>query len=312
MAFSAKSETNSTGRSHALACTPHNAVAASQCGTFNRKALLVFFNIFESETMNMTASSSSTATSAPAPHMLLVIQKYIRTYLVCTDYEMILLSLWIVHTWCYRAFRVTPYLNIQSPVQSSGKTRLLQILQALCPSDSWLLSAPSQRILMDKLLSLKPNPASPKGQPVQDLPSVLLLDDRDATLGASSRNALVSLLKIGAYSELRYFSPVKSHFLREFTVYCPKAFAGTSPLPRSLSDLSIPIRLKRNKPSETVARFIPASAAEEARPIVNWLDSWSRQNFGDLARSAELVPAELPPQLDGHRLEGAIPLIEHC
>jgi hypothetical protein len=176
---------------------------------------------------NTTASSSLTATRASAPQMLLAIQNYIRKYLVCTDYETVLLSLWIVHAWCYRAFRVTPYLNIQSPGPSSGKSRLLHILQALCPPGSWLLSAPSQRILLDKLLSLKPNPDAPKGEPVQDLPSAVLLDDCEATLGASSRNALVSLLKIGVYSELRYFSPAKSHFLREFTVFCPKAFAGT-------------------------------------------------------------------------------------
>jgi putative DNA primase/helicase len=241
--------------------------------------------------------------------MLLAIQNYIRKYLVCTDYETVLLSLWIVHAWCYRAFRVTPYLNIQSPGPSSGKSRLLHILQALCPPGSWLLSAPSQRILLDKLLSLKPNPDAPKGEPVQDLPSALLLDDCEASLGASSRNALVSLLKIGVYSELRYFSPVKSHFLREFTVFCPKAFAGTGPLPRSLSELSIPIRLKRNKPSETVARFVPATADAQAKPLVDWLKVWSEQNFDHLARSADVVPADLPKQLDGHRLEGAIPPI---
>jgi len=40
-------------------------------------------------------------------------------------------GLWVVHTHAIDAFDFTPYLDINSPVLRSGKTRLLEVLRLL-------------------------------------------------------------------------------------------------------------------------------------------------------------------------------------
>src|SRR5215468_8091052 len=87
---------------------------------------------------------------APAPEMLDAVAALLREYLVCTDHQINILALWIVHTWCFDAFPSTPYLDIRSPEPQCGKTLCLQLLNALS-SGAWLTSGPAPPILMKQL-----------------------------------------------------------------------------------------------------------------------------------------------------------------
>jgi hypothetical protein len=57
------------------------------------------------------------------------IDSLLSKFLVCSTPQRAILALWIVHTYCYRAFPVTPYLEIHSPEKQSGKTVCLRLLQ---------------------------------------------------------------------------------------------------------------------------------------------------------------------------------------
>ena len=69
------------------------------------------------------------------------LNKLIWRYLVCSEYQRIVLALWIVHTYCFDVLPVTPYLNIYSPEKQCGKTICLQLLRMLA-SNPWM---PSER-----------------------------------------------------------------------------------------------------------------------------------------------------------------------
>src|SRR5215470_12649797 len=134
---------------------------------------------------------------APAPEMLDAIAALLRQYLVCTDHQINILALWIVHTWCFDAFASTPYLDIRSPEPQCGKTLCLQLLHALS-SGAWLTSGPAPPILMKQLVATAQQLA--KDTKKQRANGVLLLDDRDQTFEARDRQPLVALLNTGAVS----------------------------------------------------------------------------------------------------------------
>ncbi len=237
---------------------------------------------------------------------------FLAQYLSCEDYQYIVLTLWIMHTWCYRAAAFTPYLNIQAPGSRHGKTRCLQLLELLCPPGAWLASAPTPTVFRRGMLDLKPADST-DGVPEQDLPSVVLLDDREATLGASDSGAVVSLLKTGTMSTARYTASLDSTRLMEFNVFCPKALAGNSPLPRVLQERSIPFLLQRPARGEhPVKNFDPGHARAQAQPFVEWLQLWSQQNLEYLSLCTYSTPELLPDGLSADRLDYITPLMRIC
>src|SRR5215471_820992 len=69
--------------------------------------------------------------------MLDSLTSFLRQYLVSDPYQLNVIALWIVHTWCYQHFPTTAYLNICSAEPESGKTRCLEMLNLLSNSP-WL------------------------------------------------------------------------------------------------------------------------------------------------------------------------------
>src|SRR5437899_193764 len=137
----------------------------------------------------MEAATQPQASAKPPAHMLNEVGNFIRQYLVCSDQQAALLAVWVLHTWCYRAFPVTPYLNIQSPGPQSGKTVCLRLLQLLSPPGSWYISSPASTPFMKRLLALKPEQSSAK-EPELGLPPAVFLDDREFTIGSSGHDSI--------------------------------------------------------------------------------------------------------------------------
>ncbi len=82
------------------------------------------------------AIEPSTAAPVPDPpsmvQILEDISALIRQYLFCSEDQLTVLTLWVVHTYGFEYFPVTPYLNIFSPENQSGKTVCMQLLHLLC------------------------------------------------------------------------------------------------------------------------------------------------------------------------------------
>jgi hypothetical protein len=174
-------------------------------------------------------------------------------------------ALWIAHTWAIDAFDYTPYLQVTAPEKQCGKSRVLDCLEPLTPQP-WRAISPSEAVLYHKIDVDKPT---------------LLLDETD-TLFASGKDdrgeLLRSLLNAGFERKARVPRCVnKGEEIKEYSVFCPKAFAGIGSLPDTITDRCVPIRLKKKRRNETVERFRKREAEEVARPIRERLEAWTKE-----------------------------------
>jgi hypothetical protein len=221
--------------------------------------------------------------------MLGQLASFFQKYLHCTPQQRTVLSLWTLHTHCFSAARVTPYLNISSREKQSGKSLCLQLLSLVC-AHPWCATGISAGALHRKIGHLRPT---------------VLLDECQTIFGASDkkvRGLLVSGCQRGGTYEFVQRSPAPPSVVE---VFCPKAFAGMAILPPAIDDRSIPVVLEAAKPvlrsaegtNAGTARFFIEHATQEAAPLLAWLQQWTADNFADIANAApysrELLPAEL-------------------
>jgi hypothetical protein len=190
--------------------------------------------------------------------------------------------LWIVHTHALDAADTTPYLNVKSAEKRSGKTRLLEVLSLLA-AGSWLTGRVTAAVLVRKVAEEAP---------------ALLLDESDAAfkgereyaetlrgvLNAGFRRGGVASLCVGQGANLSY---------KDFPVFCPKVIAGIGKLPDTVADRSIPIELRRRRPSEKVERFRLRKVGPEALPISRDVRAWAQAHLDSLSTAEPDLPDEL-------------------
>ncbi|HEV3037406.1 MAG TPA: hypothetical protein VHA33_06435 [Candidatus Angelobacter sp.] len=170
--------------------------------------------------------------SVSPEHMLSQLAGFFQQYLDCTPQQRIVLSLWTLHTHCFSAARVTPYLNISSREKQSGKSLCLRLLNLVC-AHPWCATGISAGALHRKIGNVRPT---------------VLLDECQTIFGASDkkvRGLLVSGCQRGGTYEFAQRSPSPPSVVE---VFCPKAFAGMAILPPAVDDRSIPIVLEAAKP----------------------------------------------------------------
>src|SRR5215470_3042670 len=232
----------------------------------------------------------------PPPEMLDSLTSFLRQYLVCDPYQLNVIALWIVHTWCYQHFPTTAYLNICSAEPESGKTRCLELLNLLSNSP-WLATGVLKGTIIDKLLTPERCTAN------LGAPHTVLLDDCHHSFGPSERQPLIALLNTGSQKTGRYILGPD-----EYCLFGPKAFASNEPLLRSLASRCIPINLRRRKPSDSVRRFDRKAAETQAAKLLAWLNTIGN-NPGWLVKKANETPPGLPKRLTPHEQDCAEPLI---
>jgi hypothetical protein len=241
------------------------------------------------------SSNGSKPTEAPdGAELLDGLARFVRRFVVLTDAQAVLVALWIVHTYALDAADCTPYLSITSAELRSGKTRLLEVL-ALLVARPWLTGRVTPAVLVRKVAAETP---------------ALLLDESDAAfrgdreyaetlrgvLNAGFRRGGVASVCVGQGANLTY---------RDFPVFGAKAIAGIGNLPDTVADRSIPIELKRRRPSEAVERFRLRKVGPEALPLQSAAAAWAEAHLKALA---EAEP-ELPDDLDDRAQDITEPLL---
>jgi hypothetical protein len=253
---------------------------------------LLFCYFAISKEISMTESTPTPT----APEMLSRVVDFIGRHLQCTEEQRIVLALWIIHTHCFTAFFTSPCLDIHSSQKQAGKSICLELLSLLC-NESWLTCGFTSSIL---------------ARHVNDEPLTLLLDEREATLGSARRPkspVLLAMLNSG-------FQKSVSHQDRNtpcLDIFCPKAFAGTAPLPESLAERSIPIFLEPLQPDDSedsVQRYFPHQARKEAEDLEPWIEQWSEENLARLSAEPFRLPHGLSPALS-HRQQDLIEPLLH-
>jgi hypothetical protein len=96
--------------------------------------------ILAATTADSNSEARATAPAAPAgapgsdvhvPNVLSLVLALIEDHVAITHEERMAVALWVLHTWVFARFSITPRLALLSPVRGCGKTTLLTLIQLL-------------------------------------------------------------------------------------------------------------------------------------------------------------------------------------
>lgn len=225
------------------------------------------------------------------PALIPDLVKFIGRYVVMTDAQKTVIATYVIHTHISEACQQTPYVFIHSPEPECGKSRLMEVMELLV-ARPWMIVNPSDAVLFRKVHASTPT---------------LLWDEIDTVF--SPKAAQYNEEKRGMCDQGHRRHGRVPRFVGdkvvEFTVYCPKVFAGIGTLPDTLSRRSIPISLKRRAPDEFVEDFILADVEPEARGLTGRIERWVIKH-GDTAASTR--PTEIPETISDRMKEGCFSL----
>lgn len=215
---------------------------------------------------------------------------FIRKYVVVTDDEVLVIALWVLHTYVYENYPQTPYLAITSPDKGCGKTRVLEVID-LVVREPWKTIVPSEAVLFRNIHLKRPT---------------LMLDETDTIFNPRNQDRYEghrALLNSGN----RPGTPIPrcvgtSNEIQEFRVFCPKALAGIGTLPDTVTDRAIPIRMKRRRSDEKVARFLMRTTVPEGEALREQINEW----LVDL--ELDEMP-DVPGNISDRMQEGCEPLV---
>jgi hypothetical protein len=225
----------------------------------------------------------STPQSSPdGAELLRDVRSFISKFVFCSDAQATILALWVMHTHTIEAVETTPYLSVTSSEKQSGKTRLLEVLESIV-ARPWYTGRVTAAVLIRKVAEQTPT---------------LLLDETDAAFGGQREyaEALRGILNAGhrrgGKASLCVGQGAQISF-RDFSTFSAKAIAGIGRLPDTIADRSIPVRLKRAKKGEVVARFRRREVDAESAPLRRRLESWANQAVNTLGEARPTLPDSL-------------------
>lgn len=191
-------------------------------------------------------------------------------------------ALWVVATHCLPAFDYAPRLVIRSAEKRSGKSRLLEILDALCHSPLRVVNASVPYIFR----SLG-----------EQHPPTLLIDEADAIFGtrtkADQNEDLRGLLNAGFQRGLNYGRTVgPSHTPTKFPTFAMAALAGIGRMPDTIEDRAVVVEMQRRKPSESIQPYRRRRDAPALHLLHDQLATWAKQQVPALTNAEPTMPLE--------------------
>lgn len=220
--------------------------------------------------------------------------RFINRFVFLNRSQLLVISLWVVHTFTFESSDTTPYLTITSAEKQCGKSRLLEVLEQLV-AKAWLTSKISPAVLARKVDKEKPT---------------LLLDETDATFGSGAESAetLRGVLNSGHRRGGKTSCCVRQgddFIYQDFSTFCPKALAGIGRLPNTIEDRSIQIRLRRAAPGEVAERFRLRNVQDEVVSLRQEIETLSSAILPKL----EAARPQLPEELTDRQQDAVEPLL---
>ncbi|MEM9553711.1 MAG: DUF3631 domain-containing protein [Acidobacteriota bacterium] len=186
-----------------------------------------------------------------------------------------ILALWVLHTYIFDAFWVTPRLAITSPEKRCGKTLVLMLLK---------------RLVARPLMCANASPAA-IFRSIERYRPTLLIDEGDTFLDRAQE--LQGILNSGHSQDGHVLRTVgEDHEARSFSTFSPLAIAMIGDLYDTLADRSIPVRMERKRPMDTVAP-LRLDRLDHLNVIRSRALRWARDHRADVEGREPDVPAEL-------------------
>ena len=215
--------------------------------------------------------------TVPAGHMVLdEVRSTLARFIAFPSQEALdATTLWVAHTHALDAFETTPRLALLSPEPGSGKTRVLEILELLCPRPVMTVNT-TPAYLFRKI-------ADDEGPPT------VLYDEIDTVFGprAKDNEDIRGMLNAGyrrGATAGRCVTRGNVITTEEFSAFAAAALAGLHDLPDTIMTRSIVIRMKKRAPNEKVDPFRRRRHAGDIFPVRDRLADWiasAREQFED-------------------------------
>jgi hypothetical protein len=205
-----------------------------------------------------------------------------RYVILPSEYAAVGVVLWIAATHAVPAWAHAPRLVIRAPEKRCGKSRLLDLVEALCHRPLMTVNASPSAVYR----SIGQSP---------DDPPTLLLDEADAIFGpkAAENEDLRGLLNAGhqrGRPALRY--DAATHRVEKIDTFAMAALAGIGAMPDTIEDRAVVVRMRRRAPGETVAPYRARRDGPALAELRGELNSWVRTNLDILTNAAPELPIE--------------------
>lgn len=226
------------------------------------------------EDRRLKAQSTAWAEPIPKPaeynngaHLLDMVHEFLGRFVNYPhDYGHVAHTLWIAHTWFMDLWESTPRIAFLSPEPASGKSRALEVTEALVPRPIHSVNV-TPAYLFRKV-------ADPTGRPT------ILYDEIDTVFGPKAkdneeiRGLLNSGHRRGAVAG-RCVVKGKRIETEEIPSFCAVALAGLHSLPDTILTRSVVIRMRRRAASESIEPWRMSINGAEAAPLRDALEQWS-------------------------------------
>ncbi|MGE0297206.1 MAG: DUF3631 domain-containing protein [Dehalococcoidia bacterium] len=188
-------------------------------------------------------------------------------------------TLWIAATHAQPAWAHAPRLVIRAPEKRCGKSRLLDLVEALC----W---AP--------FITVNSSPAAVYRSIDAD-PPTLLVDEADTIFGpkADGNEDLRGLLNAGHQRNRpakRY--DAAANRVESIPTFAMAALAGIGAMPDTIEDRAVIIRMRRRASGEHVAPYRHRRDRPALRELAERLHAWLRADLTTLEQAEPAMPVE--------------------
>jgi hypothetical protein len=211
------------------------------------------------------------------------------------------LALWAINTWVFDVFDTTPYLLLDSPVPQCGKTTVLRLLEAVAREPRQATAATEAALF--RLVEAN--------QPT------LFVDEAEMLAGKGERAEAVRTIANAGYkrgaSVPRCTGEAANITVKDFPVYCPKAFAAIGGLRGALLDRCVVIVMARRPEGTRLKPVKEKSLRRDAEPIRERMEAYALQAHEALAAAYESEPdGGYWPALADREAELWEPLLHHA
>jgi len=209
---------------------------------------------------------SEGAASSDGAAVLADVKAFIARFCVFSDeHSLTAVTLWVGHTHMIQHLHTSPRLALLSPEPASGKTRVLEVLDLLCPQSMFCLSASPAAIF----------------RTLAKRQITLLVDECDAIFSRrgkdDSHEDLRALLNAGyrrGATIPRCIGP--QHDVQSFAAYCATALAGLGDLPETIMSRAVIIRMRRRSEGENAEPFRSREHESIGHALRERLSIWAR------------------------------------
>jgi hypothetical protein len=198
-----------------------------------------------------------------------------------SDHTAAAVVLWIAATHAVPAWNTAPRLVIKAPEKRCGKSRLLDLIEALCHRP--ILTANASPSAVYRSIGEYPSD-----------PPTLLIDEADTIFGPKTGDAnedLRGLLNAGhqrGRPALRW--DAGSRRLDRIATFAMAALAGIGNMPDTIEDRAVIVGMRRRAPDEVVQPYRTRRDGPALAGLKGDLHRWVRSHLDEL----EAVAPELP------------------